>query len=193
MFNDNIKIQSIMKFKTLNFITPLMVSFLMVSCVQTDSKKPAIANEPNVSETNKGALEYRDFGDDPFVFNIEDYTKGNDTYRTALWTGEFMQLTVMSILPGEDIGLEVHMDHDQFIRVEEGTGIVMMGDAEEDLSYQKKVEDDFAIMIPAGKWHNVVNDSDKPLKLYSIYAPIEHNRGTVHKTREEALADEHDH
>ena len=182
-----------MKFKTIFFIAPLMVSFLMVSCIQTDNKKPAIANESNVAKANKEALEYRDFGDDPFVFNIEDYTKGNDTYRTALWTGKYMQLTVMSILPGEDIGLEVHMDHDQFIRVEEGTGIVMMGDAEDELSYQKKIEDDFAVMIPAGKWHNVVNDSEKPLKLYSIYAPKEHNQGTVHKTREEALADEHDH
>lgn len=180
-----------MKFKNLCFIAPLMVSFLLVSCVQTDSKKPAMADETTVSI--KEPLEYRDFGNDPFVFNIEDYTKGNDTYRTALWTGEFMQLTVMSILPGEDIGLEVHMDHDQFIRVEEGTGIVMMGDAEDDLSYQRKVEDDFAIMIPAGKWHNVVNDSDKPLKLYSLYAPKEHDKGTVHQTRDEALADEHDH
>ena len=193
MFNSKIKKQPNMKFKTIFFIAPLMVSFLMVSCIQTDNKKPAIANETNVTETNKEALEYRDFGDDPFVFNIEDYTKGNDTYRTALWTGKYMQLTVMSILPGEDVGLEVHDDHDQFIRVEEGEGIVMMGDTEDNLSYQKKVEDDFAIMIPAGKWHNVVNDSDKPLKLYSIYAPKEHIHGTVHKTREEALADEHDH
>ena len=153
----------------------------------------------NVSEqtppvsTKSLDLEFRDFGNDPFVFNIEDYTKENETYRTALWTGENMQLTLMNILPGEDIGLEVHDDHDQFIRVEEGEGMVMMGDTEDNLSFQERVEDDFAIMIPAGKWHNVINDSDKPLKLYSIYAPREHNHSTVHKTRAEALADEHDH
>ena len=167
-----------------------MAGLLMASCVQPDGKT---AVETPLVEAEAVALEYRDFGNDPFVFNIEDYTKQNNTYRTALWTGEFMQLTVMSLLPGEDIGLEVHSDHDQFIRVEEGEGIVKMGDAEDDLSFQKRVEDDFAIMIPAGKWHNVINDSDKPLKLYSIYAPKEHKYQTVHKTKAEALADEHDH
>lgn len=167
-----------------------MVGLFMASCTQADGK--TTANRPLI-ETEPSTLEYRDFGNDPFVFNIEDYTKQNETYRTALWTGENMQLTVMSLLPGEDIGLEMHSEHDQFIRVEEGEGIVMMGDAEDDLSFQERVEDDFAIMIPAGKWHNVTNDSDKPLKLYSIYAPREHKPNTVHKTRAEALADEHDH
>lgn len=180
-----------MKFKSVFLIPFIMVGFITTSCLQTDREKPAAANENNIS--TQEVLEYRDFGNDPFVFNIEDYTRQNDTYRTALWTGEYMQLTVMSILPGEDVGLEVHDDHDQFIRVEEGEGIVMMGDAEDDLSYQKRVEDDFAIMIPAGKWHNVINDSDKPLKLYSIYAPKEHDHATVHTTRQEALEDEHDH
>ena len=180
-----------MKFNSVFLITLFMMGFIAASCLQTDREKPAIVSESNISKQD--TLEYRDFGNDPFVFNIEDYTKGNETYRTTLWTGEFMQLTVMSILPGEDLGLEVHTDHDQFIRVEEGEGIVMMGDAEDDLSYQKRVEDDFAIMIPAGKWHNVINDSDKPLKLYSIYAPKEHKYETVHKTREDAMADEHDH
>ena len=180
-----------MKRKLVYLIPILLIGFLASSCVQTDQKKPTELSQNNVDE--KSMLEYKDFGNDPFVFNIEDYTKQNDNYRTTLWTGEFMQLTVMSILPGEDIGLEVHLDHDQFIRVEEGEGIVQMGDAEDNLSYERKIEDDFAIMIPAGKWHNVINDSDKPLKLYSIYAPREHKFDTVHKTREEALADEHDH
>jgi len=153
----------------------------------------------NVEQTNTDVekeqieLEYKDFGNAPFVFNIEDYTVHNETYRTALWTGEFMQLTVMNILPGEDIGLEIHDDHDQFIRVEQGEGLVLMGDAADDLSFQEVVKDDYAIMIPAGKWHNVVNTSDEPLKLYSIYAPAEHPKGTVHQTQEEALADEYEH
>ncbi len=188
---NQIKILKSMKSILVYSFTLAMLSFSTVSCIQTDQKKPAEVIENNVPK--KDALEFKDFGNDPFVFNIETYTKENETYRTTLWTGEFMQLTLMSILPGEDIGLEVHTDHDQFIRVEEGEGIVMMGDAEDDLSYQEKVKDDFAIMIPAGKWHNVLNDSDKPLKLYSIYAPKEHKHSTVHKTREEAIADEHDH
>ena len=167
-----------------------IVSVLMASCVQP-AENTTVETPP--VETKSLDLEFRDFGNAPFVFNIEDYTKENETYRTVLWTGEYMQLTVMNILPGEDIGLEVHDDHDQFIRVEEGEGMVMMGDTKDDLSFQERVEDDFAIMIPAGKWHNVVNDSDKPLKLYSIYAPREHKPNTVHKTRAEALADEHDH
>ncbi|HTN68294.1 MAG TPA: cupin domain-containing protein [Dysgonamonadaceae bacterium] len=180
-----------MKKNSIYLVALVMVGFLAVSCVQPDSEKPEEVPESSVTTTE--ILEYKDFGKNPFVFNIEDYTKQNDTYRTALWTGEYMQLTVMSIQPGGDIGLEVHMDHDQFIRVEEGEGIVMMGDSEDDLSFQEKVEHDFAVMIPAGKWHNVVNNSDKPLKLYSIYAPKEHEYETVHQTKEDAIADEHDH
>lgn len=134
----------------------------------------------------------KDFGPEPFVFNIEDYTLQNETFRTAVWTGKYMQMTVMTIQPGEDIGLELHPDIDQFIRVEEGSGIVLMGDTKDNLDFQRRVSDDIAIFIPAGKWHNVKNDSDKPLKLYSIYAPMEHPHGTVHLTRKEG-AEAHDH
>lgn len=179
-----------MKKEFIHFITLAVISLFVASCSQPAEQTK---EEPTPVEAKSLNLEFRDFGNDPFVFNIEDYTKENETYRTALWTGKYMQLTVMNILPGEDIGLEIHNDHDQFIRVEEGEGIVLMGDEEDDLSFQERVEDDFAIMIPAGKWHNVVNDSDQPLKLYSIYAPREHPKSTVHKTRAEALADEHDH
>ena len=181
---------NIMRKKLIHFMAFALIALFAISCTQP-AEQPQ--EEPAPTAVEPLNLEFRDFGNDPFVFNIEDYTKENETYRTALWTGEYMQLTVMSLLPGEDIGLEVHDDHDQFIRVEEGEGVVMMGDAEDDLSFQERVEDDFAIMIPAGKWHNVVNDSDKPLKLYSIYAPREHEKSTVHQTKEEALADEHDH
>lgn len=179
--------------KIVSFFAPLfLLSTILIGCVGAGKNESAeeLKHEQTVEISE---LEYRDFGNDPFVFNIEDYTKQNDTYRTTLWTGEYMQLTVMSILPGEDIGLEVHDDHDQFIRVEEGEGLVQMGDTEDNLSFEEHVKDDFAIMIPAGKWHNVTNTSDKPLKLYSIYAPKEHNYNTVHKTREEAMADEHNH
>lgn len=179
-----------MRKKFIHFMAFALVGLFAASCAQPAEQPQEEAAPTEVESLN---LEFRDFGNDPFVFNIEDYTKENETYRTALWTGEYMQLTVMNILPGEDVGLEVHHDHDQFLRVEEGEGLVLMGDTEDDLSFQKRIEDDFAIMVPAGKWHNVVNDTNKPLKLYSIYAPREHDKNTVHQTKEEALADEHDH
>ena len=127
-----------------------------------------------------------DYGPNPFVVDIEKATLENSYYRTALWTGKYLQLTLMSINPGDDIGLEVHPDHDQFIRIERGRGIVMMGDSSDNLSYRQRVEDDYAILIPAGKWHNLVNTGREPLKLYSIYAPPEHPFGTVHITKKDA-------
>jgi len=132
-----------------------------------------------------------DYGPKPYVVNIEEATLGNETYRTALWTGENLQVTLMSIPPGEDIGLEVHPNGDQFIRIEDGKGVVKMGDRKDYLPFQTRVSDDYAMMIPAGKWHNVVNTGATPLKLYAIYAPPEHTRGTVHPTKADAQAAEH--
>ena len=137
-----------------------------------------------------GSIEMNDYGPEPFVVNINEVTKQNDTYRTALWTGSHLQLTLMSIKVGEDIGLEIHPHLDQFIRIEEGEGIVKMGDSEYNLSFQRKVYDDFAFIIPAGKWHNLVNTGTIPLKLYSIYAPPQHPHGTVHVTKADAQAAE---
>jgi len=134
-----------------------------------------------------------DHGPAPFVTNIEEATLGNDLYRQTLWTGRHLQLTVMAIEPGHDIGLEVHDDHDQFLRVEEGTARVQMGPAEDDLSFDETVGDDFAVFVPAGSWHNLTNVGDEPLRLYSIYAPAEHPHGTVHRTKAEADAAEHHH
>ena len=128
----------------------------------------------------------RDHGPYPFVINIEDITMQNDYFRIALWTGEYLQLTLMSINPGEDIGLEMHDNLDQFIRIESGRGIVMMGDEREQLDFRTNVYDDDVILIPAGTWHNLVNTGRRPIKLYSIYAPPEHPRGTVHETKEDA-------
>lgn len=139
---------------------------------------------------DNGLMELKDYGPEPFVVNIEEATNQNNTYRTALWTGNYLQVTLMSIKVGEDIGLEVHPIGDQFIRIEEGQGLVQMGDRKDKLDFQKKVYDDFAIMIPAGKWHNIINTGDKPLKLYAIYAPPEHPRGTVHETKAIAEAAE---
>ncbi len=128
----------------------------------------------------------KDYGPAPFVINIEEATKQNNYFRIALWTGRYLQLTLMSIRVGEDIGLEMHPDVDQFIRIEEGQGLVKMGDRRDCLDFQRNVSDDYAIVIPAGKWHNVINTGNTPLKLYSIYAPPEHPHGTVHKTKEDA-------
>ncbi len=132
----------------------------------------------------------KDYGPEPFVVNITEATKENDTFRTALWTGNHLQLTLMSIGVGEDVGLEVHPHVDQFLRIEEGQGIVKMGDSKYDLNFLRKVYDDFAIFIPAGKWHNIINTGNRPLKLYSIYAPPNHPHGTIHRTKSEAEAAE---
>lgn len=134
-----------------------------------------------------------DHGPAPYVVNIEKATVANTNYRTTLWTGSQMQLTVMSIKPGEDIGLERHDDHDQFIRIEAGKGRVQMGPAEDDLSFDVVAEDDHAIFIPAGQFHNVTNVGEEDLKVYSIYAPAEHEHGTIHETYEEAMAAEAEH
>ena len=135
-----------------------------------------------------------DYGSQPLVIDIEDAAKQNKTFRRALWTGTHLQLTLMSINVGEDIGLEVHPDHDQFIRIEEGQGLVMMGDSQHNLNFQRRVHDDYAVFVPAGKWHNLINTGNKPIKLYSIYAPPEHPKGTVHETKAIAEAAEgHDH
>ena len=128
----------------------------------------------------------RHYGPDPFVVNIEEMTKENNTFRTALWTGEHLQVTLMSIPVGESIGLEIHPDTDQFLRIEQGEGLVQMGKDKNNLSFQRKVFDNFAFIIPAGTWHNLVNIGNVPIKLYSIYAPPKHPRGTVHLTKADA-------
>ncbi|MDD2586510.1 MAG: cupin domain-containing protein [Syntrophomonadaceae bacterium] len=127
---------------------------------------------------------FHDHGPCPFVTNIEKETLKNNNYRTALWTGKYLQLTLMSI--EDEIGVEMHPDLDQFIRLEQGEGIIMMGESRDSLNFQRKVYDDDVILIPAGTWHNLINTGRVPIKLYSIYAPPEHPWGTVHKTREDS-------
>lgn len=134
-----------------------------------------------------------DYGQEPYVVNIEELTKQNDKFRVAKWTGANLQMTVMAIQPGGEVGLEVHNDHDQFLRIEQGVAKVVMGPAEDNLTFEKEAEDDFAIFVPAGTWHNIINTGDEALKLYSIYAPAEHPKGTVHETYEEAMAAEAEH
>jgi mannose-6-phosphate isomerase-like protein (cupin superfamily) len=139
---------------------------------------------------NDARNKVKDYGRKPFAVNINDAAKQNKTYRTALWTGNHLQVTLMSINVGDDIGLEIHPHVDQFLRIEQGQGIVQMGKRKDHLNFVQKVNDDFAIMIPAGTWHNVTNTGNIPLKLYSIYAPPQHPFGTVHVTKAQALAAE---
>jgi mannose-6-phosphate isomerase-like protein (cupin superfamily) len=131
-----------------------------------------------------------DYGQRPLVVDIEQAAEQNDTYRTALWTGKYFQVTLMSINVGDDIGLEVHPTTDQFIRIEEGQGLVQMGDRKEILDFQVMARDGYAIMVPAGKWHNVTNTGNTPLKVYVIYAPPHHPFGTVQQTKADALSAE---
>ena len=128
----------------------------------------------------------RDYGGEPFVFNIDHATNMNKNFRTALWTGRDMQLTLMSIPKRGEIGVEMHDDVDQFIRVERGRAMVYMGSDQTTLQEVGCIDGNYAILIPAGTWHNVVNIGNSPLKLYSLYAPTKHPFGTVHQTKEDA-------
>ncbi len=134
----------------------------------------------------QGSSPLRDYGDNPLVINIDRATKINPNYRTALWTGKYLQVTLMSIPVGGDVGLEMHPDTDQFLRIESGCALTVMGPCKNTLTIRKRVGDNDAIVVPAGTWHNVINIGNVPLKLYSIYAPPHHPFGTVHRTKEEA-------
>lgn len=127
-----------------------------------------------------------DHGPAPYVANIAMAAKENDAYRAALWTGEQLQLTLMSIPPRESIGLEVHPAVDQYIRVEEGQARVLLGRCREHPDAQYRLTVNEAVFVPAGTWHDVVNCGSCPLKLSSVYAPPQHPRGTVHCTKRDA-------
>ena len=123
-----------------------------------------------------------------YSVNLEEKTLENEYFREVLFTGPNSQLVVMSIAPGDDIGMETHDDVDQFIRVESGYGIAIIGDSKYELS------DGFAIVIPAGEQHNVINSSEEEaLKLYTVYTPPEHPDGKVHETKQDALDDPDEH
>ena len=128
----------------------------------------------NVGEGN-GKKGYRD--------HIEGLTLNNTDFRRVLYTGEHLQLVLMTLQPGEEIGEEVHEDKDQFFRFESGTGEVRINDV------ANPVEDGIAVIIPAGAKHNVVNTGDEPLTMYTVYGPPDHKDRTVHKTKDQAERD----
>ena len=119
-----------------------------------------------------------------FVADIEKLTVENTDFRRVLYTGKYLQLVLMTLQPGEEIGAEVHEDHDQFFRIESGSGEVRID------GKATPIKDDDAVIVPAGARHNVVNTGDKPLTLYTLYGPPEHRDGVVHKTKAEADASE---
>ena len=124
-------------------ITVATALMFMIACTQKTDQSQTL----ETTHETTVQVDFKDFGPEPFVFDIEAYTTQNETYRTSIWTGTNMQMTVMSIPAGGDIGLEMHPDIDQFLRVEAGSGIVMMGDEEDDLDYEARVEHDFAISV----------------------------------------------
>ena len=117
-----------------------------------------------------------------YVDDIERATKGNNDFRRVLYTGAHLQLVLMTLSPGEEIGEETHNDRDQFFRIEDGEGELFID------GVRHKVEDDFAVIVPAGARHNVINTGEKPLKLYTLYGPPEHREGVVHRTKQDAEA-----
>lgn len=119
-----------------------------------------------------------------FVADIEELTEENSDFRRVLYTGRKLQLVLMAIEPGGEIGEEVHEDRDQFFRVEKGKGEVLID------GNRSKIKSDDAIIVPAGARHNIKNTGDKPLRLYTLYGPPEHRDGTVHVTKADADASE---
>lgn len=141
----------------------------------------------NMSEQGYGI---KDYGAVPVIFDMEAMAKMNNNFRAALWTGTHLQLTLMSLQPGDDIGVEMHPNVDQFIRIEQGDGIIAIGNSKDNLSFTQPISDDDAIVIPAGSYHNISNTGDVPMKFFSIYAPPQHPYGSVEKTKADADVNE---
>lgn len=132
------------------------------------------------------SMRQKDHGPDPYAVNIKRESVENTDFRFAVWTGEYLQMTLMCIPPHGEIGLENHVDTDQIIRVEQGAAVVMMGKNKCRHDYEKQLCTGDVVFVPAGTWHNIVNTGRAPLKVSSVYAPPKHPRGTVQHTQEEA-------
>ena len=131
-----------------------------------------------------------DVGPEPNAFDLETATTENPHYRAVVWSGRYLQVTLMSIPVGESIGLESHPDTDQFLRLDAGRGQVRMGPARDRLTFEQDVEDGWCVVVPAGTWHDVVNTGDEDMSLYAVYAPVHHAPGIVQATAAAAQADE---
>ncbi len=152
--------------------------------IPEDKSRPS-QNSGNCAKPPRevGKADRTDMGNSPTILNVEKSAKANPFYRNTLWTGEHSQITVMSIPTGEEIGIEKHDENDQFIKIEDGFGEVYFGRSPEELSLVGRINDEFAVIVPAGIYHNIKNIGNKPLKLYSVYSPSHHPYGTLHKTK----------
>ena len=128
----------------------------------------------------------KDYGPKPYALNLAELAKINKNFREAVWTGDLLQLMVMSIEPQCEIGLEEHSDTDHFFYVIEGTGLVQTGPKDTNLNYSRMIEPGSGIFVPKAEWHNIINKGSTPLKILVVYAPPHHDHGTVHKTKAEA-------
>ena len=134
----------------------------------------------------------KDIGPEPQSFDIERATKENSDYRSVAWSGRYLQVTLMSIPPGSEIGLEAHPQTDQFLRLDAGRGLVQMGAAKDNLTFEKEVSNGWCVLVPAGTWHNITNTGTTPMQVYTIYAPAHHAPDKVQKTEAAAKSDKHD-
>ena len=144
-------------------------------------------------ENNKSGIAPRvsDQGPAPFTVHLSQTTCRNSNFRTVLWTGTYLQMTLMCIPPRGEIGLEMHSDTDQFLRLESGVGAVRMGSEKDKLCFQKCIRAGDGVFVPAGTWHNIINTGRNSLKVSSIYAPPHHPYGTVHRTKKDAEEKHH--
>lgn len=127
-----------------------------------------------------------DFGPNPYIMNVQGLAAQNQNFRAAIWTGCNVQMTLMHIQPYEEIGWEMHDDTNQIIRVEQGTAVVLMGEYRGRTDTKDNIRTGDVVFVPAGTWHNVMNAGRCPLKVSSIYAPPNHKRGTIHRTKKDA-------
>lgn len=131
-----------------------------------------------------------DHGGNPYVADIERSAIQNTNFRTAIWTGSHLQMTLMCIPAGGEIGWEIHSDTDQMLRVEQGSAVVKMGRCKNQTECQQNMCKSDVVFIPAGTWHNVINIGRTPLKLSSVYAPPHHPKGTIQPTKKDAEKEE---
>lgn len=127
-----------------------------------------------------------DIGPLPYVTSIDNKAMENRYFRSAVWTGELMQMTVMCIPVGGDIGAEMHDDVEQFIRVEAGSALVKIGKDKNSMNQSQCMYRGDGIFVPKGTWHNIYNMGEYPLKLSSIYSPVQHPKGTIHETKKDS-------
>jgi len=137
----------------------------------------------NVFAGGNGDNSTTDYGPNPYVASIEEITRNNPNFREAVWTGDNLQLVVMTIPQNDDIGVEIHEKDDQFLYIVEGSGTALMGDSDKNMDFSKSFQPGSGIFIPAGKWHNIVNTGLTPHKLYRDYAPPHHENRVNDKTK----------